>query len=37
MKKHRLLGIDDQDCREKGEHTACDNSLDDVPDDGPSK
>ena len=32
-----ILGIDDQDCGEKGQHTACDNSLDNVPDDGPSK
>jgi hypothetical protein len=30
-----VLGIDDQDCRENGQHAACDNSLDDVGGEGP--
>jgi hypothetical protein len=30
-----VRGIDDQDCRENGHHAACDNSLDEVGDDGP--
>lgn len=30
-------GTEDQDCRDKGQNTAGDNSLDDVAEDGPSE